>query len=176
MIGRERPSTCEQISQHEQINMADDYVLPRINEECDSVFADPVTEAEMLEAITGHISLNRSSMLVADSGLSSGKDDEHTDISIPHEQDHCVSQKHMVHAFDSILSSSSRHSDDEEQTTSHPDYYTAVQRTKTTINNLAGGCSSVVGQCFDHHDVIKQRDVSCEEGGMADNDQCFTSV
>ena len=38
--------------------MADDYVLPRINEECDSVFADPITESEMLVAITGHNSLS----------------------------------------------------------------------------------------------------------------------
>ncbi|XP_065902726.1 uncharacterized protein [Dysidea avara] len=168
-IGKERPSTCEKISHHEQTDMADGYVLPSINEECNSVFAESVTEAEMLESITGHNSSKRSSEFVADSGLYSAKDYNHTDNTIPHEQDHCTSliNKHLVHKFDndSVLSMSSSNSDDEEETTLHPDYYTTAQR--TTISQLTSGCGSEAGHCFD---VIKHKDVESEDSSVADND------
>jgi len=59
MIGREQPSTCERISQHEQTDMAGGRILPQITEECTSV------ETEMLETITGQNSLNRISAFLA---------------------------------------------------------------------------------------------------------------
>jgi len=136
MIGRERPSTCETISHHEQKDIAGDYVMPRITEECDSVFADSVTEAEMLETITGHNSLKRNLEYVADTILSSGKEDIFlTNNTILHEQDHSISQNCMV-GNDPFLSSSSSNCDDKEETTSHPDYYSTAQRTTTTISEL----------------------------------------
>ena len=158
--------------------MTDDHVLPRIDEECISVFDDSLTEAEMLECISGHNSLSRSCEVVTDSGLYSEKDDDHTNNTVPHDQDHNImSEKHMVHAFDnnSVLSTSSSNSDDDddEEITSHPDYYTtAAQRTTSTISKMSGDCecSNEVGQCSDHCSVIIQHSLASEDGGVAFND------
>ena len=108
------------------------------------------------------------------SGLYSEKDDDHTNNTVPHEQDHYMSEKHMVHEFgnDSILSTSSRNSDDDddEEITSHPDYYTAAQK---TTSPMASDCSNEVGQCSDHCNSIKQESLVSEDGGVtgvADDD------
>ena len=63
----------------------------------------------------------------------------------------------------SLPSTSSSDSDDhEEGTTSHPDHYTAVQR--TTISQLTSDCSNEVGQCSDHYNTLKQESVVSEDG------------
>jgi len=108
-------------------------------------------------------------------------------------QDHYMSDKNMIRAFPkedasqlkdysqrkqhpsvssfgnySLLSTSSSDSDDnEEESTSHPDHYTAAQR--TTISQLTSGCSNEVGQCSDQYDTLKQKGVVSEDGGVADN-------
>jgi len=127
----------------------------------------------MLECITGRNSLKRNLEFIADSGLYSERNDEHTNNTIPHAQEHYMSDKHMVHAFsDNSLSSTSScsgNSKDKEETTIHPDYYTAAQRTATTMSELTRGCGSEIRQCSDHCDITKQENVVSEDGGVADN-------
>jgi len=146
----------------------------------------------MLESITGQKSLNENLKLVADSGLYSETDDDRNDKIVPLEQDHYMSDKNMIRVSPkedasqlkdysqrkhpsvssfgnySLLSTSSSDSDDhEEESTSHPDHYTAAQR--TAISQLTSVCSNEVGQCSDHYNTLKQEGVVSEDGGVVDD-------
>jgi len=193
-IGRDKPSTCESVGGHEKTEVENtEYVLPRIDEECTSVFSGSVTDAQMLKCITGHNSFSKSSEFVVDSGLSSGKDDDHDNQTVPHEQDQYISEKLMIHAssspnIDAVQASFTTSVENEtdyhlsitsldsivpssncfEEITSHPDYYTAAQRTTTC--QMTSGCSNEVGQCSDHKYTIKHEGIVSEDGGVADFD------
>ena len=156
------------------------YVLPKIDEECDSESADSITEAEMLECITGNNTFSRSCEVVTDSGLYSEKDDDHTSKVIPHEQDHYMSDKHMIRASpnseallpkDPITISD----DNKKELEPHPsvtsfgnDSILSISSSgsddeestshpdyytaaKRTTSINSSGCSIEVGQCSDHY-------------------------
>jgi len=146
----------------------------------------------MLDYITGQ-NRNVEFMSQTDSGLYSGKNEFNSE-SLPDEKpDHYMSDKNMMHASlnkqmvqpkdsnneteprpsvtsfgkVSILSTSSGSSDDEDSS-SHPDHYTAAQRTICTLNELASDSSSEVEHLSDHYERKKQEVAAPEDDGVTD--------
>jgi len=94
-IGRDHPSVCESPAAIERITSPP---LPRIDEECASVFSGSITNEEMLDTISGNTSLCRnSSEFIVDSGFDTDRDRDHTNKTLPGPEHYMLEDK-MVHA------------------------------------------------------------------------------
>ena len=94
-MGRDYPSTCESVSGQGQSNI-EACVLPKIDEDCNSVFSTSVTHDEMLEYISGRNSLCRSTESVASFGHDTEQDTNHSNKTLCSKQNHYMSESNMV--------------------------------------------------------------------------------